>query len=261
MKPVILFRKDLQNEEELEICKKHFEVYQYRHEIPYNRLVVPRYSALPFYNELEKDVEAKDSILVNSLRQHLWIANFEYYEVLKDYTFKTWFDMRDLPEDMAFVVKGVTNSRKSQWNTKMYAPNKDAAIEIYFELCQDGLIGDQGIIFREYEKLETFEIGINGLPFSNEWRFFFYKNDLISYGYYWGIAENILTEIDPAGIKFAQKVANVCKDYCNFYVLDVAKKENGEWVLVEVNDGSMSGLSCNDANFFYERLSVRLEME
>jgi hypothetical protein len=137
----------------------------------------------------------------------------------------------------------------------MFAKDKADAINIYFELSSDSLIGSQGVIFRRYEKLETFEIGINGLPFANEWRFFFYKGEMISYGYYWGIAENIPDKIDPEGIEFAQKVANICKDYANFYVLDVAKKENGEWVLVEVNDGSMSGLSCNDDDVFYISLS------
>lgn len=255
MNPIILFRKDISSLEEFKIASEYFVVYENRCEIPERSLVIPRYSALPFYNELDIDLRINNSILINSYNQHRWIANFEYYDILEKYTFKTWFSLKDLPDNKSFVVKGSTNSKKHSWNTKMFAKNKKEAIKIYRELSEDSLIGQQDIIFREYVPLVTYEIGINGLPFTNEWRFFFYKENLISYGYYWSIAEDIDREIDLEALSLAKEIANICSDYVNFFVLDIAQKEDGSWVLVEVNDGSMSGLSCIDSNIFYKEFS------
>ncbi len=43
-------------------------------------------------------------------------------------------------------------------------------------------------------------------------------------------------------------------DKANFYALDIAKKQDGGWMVVEINDGQMSGLGCNSADAFYSQL-------
>jgi hypothetical protein len=250
----IFFRKNSSNHDEYDVCSKYFDVHEYRSYIIPGSLVIPRYSALPFYKELEEDLKYNNSILINSYKQHKWIADFEYYDVLKYFTFKTWFDLRDLPENKSFVIKGKTNSRKLYWNDKMFARNIEEAANIYHELCRDDFISEQGIIFREYVPLVTYEIGINDLRFTNEWRFFFFRNKIIDYGYYWAIAENIPESVSVEAINFAEKIGNICSEYVNFFVLDIAQKEDGNWILVEINDGSMSGLSCIDPDSFYKKL-------
>lgn len=146
MKPVILFRPDKDTEQEMSIACKYFDVYTNRASIPKDRLVIPRYSALPYYTELEKDLTTLGSKLVNTTEQFNYIANFKYYEDIKDYTFKTYFDSMDLPDRTRFVIKGKTNSKKHEWNTKMFANNRFIAREIGWELQKDGLIGYQDII-------------------------------------------------------------------------------------------------------------------
>jgi hypothetical protein len=42
-------------------------------------------------------------------------------------------------------------------------------------------------------------------------------------------------------------------------VLDVAEKENGEFVLIEINDGQMSGLSCCNPEELYLNLKKQLD--
>jgi hypothetical protein len=254
-KPIILFRDELSVEGELQIAKQYFDVVEYRSEIPSNSLVIGRYSCLPYYNELEKDVTNIGSQLINTYKQHQWIANFEYYEAVKDHTFKTWFSAVELPDDgTQFVVKGVTNSRKNQWDTLMFASNKRQAIEIMFELQKDSLIGSQPIIFRKYEPLVTYETGINNQPFTNEWRFFLYKEQILSFGYYWSQAYNKNVEIDTKGIELVKSLAPIVSQYVNFYVLDVGQKQDGSWVLIEINDGQQSGLSENDPHVLYSNL-------
>ena len=155
MNPVILFRPDRYTEEEMSIACKYFNVYTNRTEIPDDSLVIPRYSALPYYRELEKDIDNIGSKLINSYQQFNYIADFKYYNDIQEYTFKTYFNSEDLPDRTRFVVKGKTNSKKHEWNTRMFANNKFIAREIASELQKDGLIGYQDIIFREYVPLLT----------------------------------------------------------------------------------------------------------
>lgn len=255
MNPIVLFRKELSTEEEFNIASKYFDVVEFRSDVPPNSLVIGRYSCLPYFKELEYDLNKINSKLINSYQEHKFISNFEYYDLVKEYTFQTWFNAIELPDDgTQFIVKGRTNSRKFDFDTLMYAKNKAEAINIMWALNKDHLISQQGVIFRRYEPLVTYEVGINGLPFTNEWRFFFYKDNLLSYGYYWSIADNIKYNISKEGLELAQHVANMVKDHATFFVLDIAEKESGGWVLVEINDGMMSGNSCCDLERLYKNL-------
>ncbi len=265
MNPTILFRKDLNSEDEYKVAKKHFYVGSNRNDCLNYSLVIGRYSVLPYYRELEKDLEVIGSHLINSYQQHRWIANFEYYSYLKEYTPETWNDTNLCTTDYngPFVVKGKTNSRKYAWNKYMFASNKRIAMEIANELKQDGLIGSQDIIYRKYIPLKTLEIGLNELPFSNEWRLFCYKDKLISYGYYWSSAqeESIKMANLPQEVlqNFVPKLMNICQQHTNFYVLDIAETKNSEWILIEINDGQMSGLSENDTDILYSNLKKEIK--
>lgn len=259
MPPTILFRRGFEEEGELEIAKKYFNVVEHRAACPHKTLIIPRYSALPYYRELEKDILWNGGHLLNSYAQHRWIANFEYYPVLQEFTPESWDDytLSDAPEGQ-FVVKGRTNSRKYDWNNLMFAESKAQALQIAGELLKDGLIGPQGVIYRRYVPLKTFEIGLNDLPFTNEWRFFFYEGTLLSYGYYWSSAEGKVIEaarISDAGLDKAQEIAKLCAEHVPFFVLDMAETQDGEWILIEVNDGQMSGLSENNPDVLYSELS------
>ena len=88
----VLFRQDQDNWEELPIVSEYMDVVTCRTECRDNDLVVGRYSVLPFYSELEKDLEYFGSRLINSYRQHSWIADFDYYEEMRGLTPKTWTD-------------------------------------------------------------------------------------------------------------------------------------------------------------------------
>lgn len=254
MHPQILFRQNKDNEEELRaIIHAGFDVTRSRNKT-YGDITVGRYSVLPYYKELENDLFYNDSQLVNSYDQHKYIASFEYYEDIKEYTPKTWFSLEDVPENEGpYVVKGCTNSRKHQWNTMMFAETKRKAVEIACDLQADSLIGEQDIIVRQYVPLEKVDEGINGLPMSNEWRFFFYKKKMLSHGFYW-VNTDKRGSMDFGGLVFAQGIANIVSEKVNFFVIDIAKTQEGKWIVVELNDGQMSGLSDNDPNVLYKNL-------
>lgn len=195
MKKIILFRKDKYLEDEFLIAKKYFDVVESRALIKQNSLVIGRYSVLPFYKELENDISISNSKLINSFKEHLYIAQMEYIDDIQNYTPETFYNLTDIKNvDGPFILKGKTNSRKHQWSTKMFVNNFNEACELFHELSLDPLIGEQGVVIRKFVPLKNYGISLNGMPFSDEWRFFFFKEKLLCYNYYWSNSDNIPTK-------------------------------------------------------------------
>jgi hypothetical protein len=250
----ILFREDQSTRDEKKEAELHFPVATSRLDCDGFDLVIPRYSVLPFYRELESDLKRLGTKLINTYSEHQYVANFDYYHDIEQYTPKTWFRPVDVPKDSGpWILKGRTNSRKFQWNEKMYAETWEDLMEVHRELSNDALIGDQGVIIRKFEKLKVVSESIAGPPFTNEWRFFYYKGQLLSFGYYWSSSE-VEGVIDSQGLGLAQKVADIVKESVPFVVIDVAQKLDGSWIVIELNDGQMSGLSNNDPKALYSNL-------
>ena len=247
----VLFRDDGTREMEAFVAAQKFHVTKARTQVSPGSLVIGRYSVLPFYRELELDLASQGARLINSFQEHHWISNFDWYEPLSEFTMRTWFEHEffEAPEG-EYVIKGRTNSRKFSWNTHMFATSKSNALRVASRLVNDSMIGEQDLVYREYVPLKTLEVGLNGLPFTEEYRFFVLGKIPVAAGFYWSCA-------DPAVIKeyaapcitaweFVNKVAAIACEYATFYTLDVARTASGEWILVEINDGQMAGLSeCN----------------
>ena len=257
MKTTILYRVDRDNQEEYDIAAKTTisKLVHYRSQITEDSLVIGRYSVLPFYKELEEELALKNSRLINSYEQHLYIADImNWYEDIKEYTpetYTTWGHIKD----GQWVVKGRTNSRKFNWNTMMFADGREDLIEKIKMNMVDPLIREQGIVVRKYVPLKKVDEGINGLPISKEWRLFFLGKKLISLGYYWSShMETAPKELPTDGIILAKKVAAIIAKKTNFFVIDIAEKEDGGYIVVEINDGQMSGLSTINPTQFYTRL-------
>lgn len=256
----VYFRHDRDTENEYRICQNYFPTVDYRMNLAHNdSVVICRYSALPFNHELEQDLQAIGCTPINSSFEHSYIANMDWMYDLEGLTFPTWTRLEDVPGDFPMVVKGRTNSRKFEWDTRMFAKNRATAVEIMHELWHDPLIGAQGVVFRKYIPLKTYEIGVNGMPMTNEWRCFFYKNQLVDAGFYWSSLDDMtLVDTDSfnsEGLALAQKAADILAENTTFFVVDVAQGENGRWWVVEVNDAQMSGLSTIPEERFYQNLT------
>jgi hypothetical protein len=265
-KPVIWYREScLENHvNEKSIMEKHFHCVDSRVKIQPNDLVIGRYSVLPYYEEQAKDIKYIGAELINSCTQHKWVANINnWYEDIKDYTPKTWPGLDWIDEDGPFVLKGMTNSRKSKWKTHMFAKDKDAASNIYWELLTDPLFEDskQDIVIRKFEKLHTYFLGVNGMPVTKEFRFFVYKGEIISGGYYWSQYWEDLPQkpsVEEVPKPFLQEVIDIVGNNINFWLLDVGQKEDGDWIVIELGDAQMGGLSCNDPEVLYSNLRKKV---
>lgn len=262
MTPVILMRKCMAEDGEFDIAKQYFDVYEHVTDIPSGSLVIPRYSALPYFKELEYNVNKLGSKLINSHNSFSWISDFRWYwsnPDLRKITPKTWREdeFYTAPTDIEYVVKGVTNSKKQMFSTHMYANNKRRAVEIGCDLYNDGLIGYQPIIYREYVPLKTFEVLLNDLPVTNEHRIFVLDGKILIYSYYWSNAQNTDVELSEEGLDFANKVVSIVGCMPKAYSFDIAEKKDGGWLLIEINSFEMAGLSCIPADILYKELAKR----
>jgi hypothetical protein len=258
MSSTILFRNSYETEDEFLALKNSQFVYrEFRSFLPKNTSVIGRYSVLPFYSELYHELLLNSSELINNYLQHLYVADINnWYHDLKDFTPKTYFDEFHLiPKGPSYVVKGHTNSRKFQWDKQMFAESSGDVTRVVSSLLDDTFIRDQGICVREYIPLVTYDIGLNNLPITNEWRFFCFKNKGMIGGYYWSnYSEHQpypVSGLPKKAFNLLSSVIEIVSKSINFFVIDIAETQDNEWIVIELNDGQMSGLSCIDPNEFY----------
>lgn len=262
MRLVILYRKGVDPQadtEELHAASRHVTVIHRRTEVQRGDMIVGRYSVLPFYRELSLDVEALGGCLINSFREHQFVADMrEWCEALGDMTPRLYHRLQDLPEVGPFVLKGQTNSKKHMWKTHMFARTKREAGEVWSRLRDDMLLADQEIYAREFVPLVRLAVGANELPISLEFRFFVCHGRVLSGGFYWSShlddLEGPVPDPNIVPKDFLNEAINRLSPHVTFYALDVAKTAAGPWTVVEVNDGQMSGLSCNDPDEMYGNL-------
>jgi hypothetical protein len=269
---VIFYRDDVDWRAEEGIARKYFKCTKSRIEIKPNQLVIPRFSALPFYREQEYDITLAGAKLINSYAQHRYCADLKnYYLDLQGITPYLYYSLQDLPENGPFILKGETNGRKFLWSTHMYAETKQDAIRVHSRLQEDSMLQYQDILIRQYIPLQTFFIAPRGLPITREYRFFFYKSKVLAGGYYWSNYYDDIIEtgevLDPKEVpdSFLQDVANRIQSSTtgtppNFYVVDVAKTTDDKWIVIELNDGSMSGLSMVNPEELYSKLKQELDV-
>lgn len=268
MRPVILYRgREFEENEKGPATDAGFTCINSRMHIQKGDLVVGRYSVLPFYEEQEHDIKLAGANLINSYQQHRYIADMKnWYEDLQNYTPQTWFRLEDIPEEGPFILKGETNSQKFLWDELMYAANKKEAVDIYCRLKNDSLLQYQDIVIRKYTPLKKFLTGLRGLPITNEWRFFTAYGYVLTYGYYWSsyiedVKEKLGREpsLDKKGVMLVTKLLEITKHKTNALVMDIAQLENGDWILIELNDLQMSGLSENNPCELYNELMYTIK--
>lgn len=276
MRAVIL-RRERGHEDEKAAMEEFFPVITSRLEVQADDLVIGRYSVLPYYDEVEADVLKAGGRMINTTKQHNWIADLGNWAgeggVLEGLTPAAW-SWHEFTTVLSkkfgsgpYVLKGGTNSRKYRWNTHMFAKDRKAAIDVCFRLNDDSLIGDQPIYVRPFVKFFELMKGENGLPIVREFRFFMLDGEVLAGGFYWsdqvddikqGIYKNLL---DPRSVPpaFLKDVAERIAPYAPFTAVDVAvSADQTTWLVTDVNDGQMSGLSEVDPYHLYKTLKEKV---
>ena len=216
-----------------------------------------------FYNLLEE----KGIFLINSPEEYKRYHTLPgWYNEFADMTVNSlWEEEGDVNSILemstqlegSYIVKDYVKSRKHEWYDACYIPNitdkvnTSKVISNFVERQADALVG--GIVLRKYEKLK--QIGFHeksGMPISEEYRVFVYAGKVHIMDNYWSndskveLSENELAWID----EIAAKVQS------NFVTVDLARKEDGTLIIMELGDGQVSGLQEIEEKKFYECFNV-----
>lgn len=247
-------------------ARRYFTVANSLGEIAPGRLVVGRYSLSPFYEAIEQQLAQQSCVLLNSYEQHRVAADLgRWYELLADMTFDTWNDLDHVPDEIPLVVKGETNGRKHSWSETFYAADKQQAADLAGKLRSDPLLARQQLYFRAFTPLNTL-IPSDGKhpPIVEEYRFFVLDRTVLASGFYWAqhyerlLAAGVTLAPQLVPADFLAEVISRIGGLIRFYAVDIARAADGRWFVVEVNDGSSSGLATIDPDSFYRALADRL---
>lgn len=157
------------------------------------------------------------------------------------------------------IVKDYVKSRKYEWSDACFISAADNRPEVERVvgnfLRRQGEDLNGGLVFREFLDLQTTGEIYPGTDFeaARETRFFIYRGKpFFAGGHRNGQNGNAPIFPDEAIARAAAHVGS------NFFTLDVAQTTAGRFVIIEIGDGQVSGLSEEaDAREFYELLFLR----
>lgn len=221
------------------------------------------------YQQLYDGLLEKNIKLVNSPAQYKFCHYFpESYELIKDYTpkstFKTLdgkFNLEEFKNELgifgnkAIVIKDYVKSQKHYWKEACYIPDAsdkeqvNSVVAKFIEL-QD-VDFNEGLVFREFIELEELtNHSESGMPLTKEFRVFVRNKKVMTTYKYWD--EGDYKDVEPLLERFEEIIQEIDS---NFFTMDIAKKKDGDWIIVELGDGQVAGLPDNaDKDEFYKQL-------
>jgi hypothetical protein len=158
--------------------------------------------------------------------------------------------------DAPLVIKDYVKSQKHAWDEACFIPSASdrAAVERvvrrFLELQGPDLAG--GLVFREFVELEP--VGRHprsGMPLTREYRLFFLDGRPLLCAEYW--EEGDYRGEGPPVEWFAALAAKVRS---RFFTMDVARRKDGDWTVIELGDGQVAGMPERaDVEAFYRGLA------
>jgi hypothetical protein len=157
------------------------------------------------------------------------------------------------------VVKDYVKSQKHYWDEACFIPRASDLEAVrrvanrFIELQAESLVG--GLVFREFVPLRALAAhAVSGMPLTQEYRIFMYDGIPLITAEYWeqGAYDG---EGPPADlfIDVAKQVQS------RFFSMDVARRADGAWMIVELGDGQVAGIPERlPADAFYAALATRM---
>ncbi len=219
-------------------------------------LIVYRGWMMPveLYHKLYQDLLQYNLQLINNPEEYKHCYYLpESYELIKEKTPLTVMSPgKDMPDDdklaqllavfngAPIIVKDYVKSQKHYWNEACYIPNSSDISQVkrvinkFIELQGENFQG--GLVLREFVELEP--IGFHAkskMPLTKEYRVFVLNHKPISINRYWDDGEYKDEDID---LEPFAAILDTIKS--NFFTVDIAKKKNGDWIIMELGDGQVA---------------------
>ena len=224
------------------------------------------------YSKLYYDLLSNNYKLINNPTEY---QNCHYLpdslKFIENYTPKTIFQKIDNNNSInnllnyakifngkAVIVKDYVKSEKHYWDTACYVENSSnleklkETIENLIELRENYL--NEGIVIREYIELNKLKNhSKSNMPISEEYRMFFYKNELLCIFNYWEEGDYNIEK--PKTEEFENIAKNI---ESNFFTMDIAKDKKGKYIIIELGDGQVAGIPDNvEKNIMYMNIKKR----
>lgn len=222
------------------------------------------------YERLYQGLIAKGLRLVNTPIEYKHCHYLpESYSVIENMTpksvwlpFEETVDFEAIHEALAqidsssVIVKDYVKSEKHDWETACFIPDisDHPAVEKVVSkfLRLRGSYLNEGLVFREFISLEPLtHHSKSGMPLTKEFRLIFLAHQPIAVLNYWdeGDYEGEKPDLAPF-LEVAQQVRS------NFFTMDVAKTQEGDWIIMELGDAQVAGLPENaDKEAYYRCLN------
>lgn len=216
-----------------------------------------------FYDKLE----AKGIILINTPAEYEKYHTLPgWYEDFKDDTAKSVWEEQGTVESAllltrglegSYIVKDFVKSRKHEWYDACFIDDisdkakAERIIRNFIERQGSKLIG--GVVLQRFEKLRF--IGYHeksGMPISEEYRVFVFAGRIMIVDDYWEPNQKILFSDEE---RFWIE-ASLKKLKSNFVTMDLARREDGRLIIMELGDGQVSGLQQIKPVDFYQGFAV-----
>lgn len=222
------------------------------------------------YGELYDSLASKNVRLVNDPTTYRYCHYLpESYSAIEGHTPRSvWMKLSgELPMEAVMellrpfgsapvIVKDFVKSRKHEWFEACFIPSAadrgavERVVRGFLELQDEDL--NEGLVFREFVEFEPLAVhSKSGMPLTREFRLFFLDGRAVFSTGYWD--EGDYVGMAPPLDGFTQIAANVKS---RFFTMDVAKRRDGEWMIVELGDGQVAGLPDRaDVTEFYRALA------
>lgn len=206
------------------------------------------------YKELNEKLKCKEIILVNDDNEYENCHLFpNTYEDIKHYTPKSKYyenykqiDWNNINcEFKRFMIKDYVKSVKgTSFPNCFVTPIKEESMKGYIEefIKLRGTLFTSGIVIKEFLDFKKYG------EVTNEYRAFYMKGKLVT------VSKNS-NQPDDCPFVPIEFVGKFIRLKSNFYTVDFAELDNGNWIIIEVGDGQVSGLSPNQYVFkFYDEI-------
>ncbi|QHT65868.1 ATP-grasp domain-containing protein [Rhodocytophaga rosea] len=226
-----------------------------------NQPTIARIGAIEKYHQIYHELLAEEITLIHSPDEHERCSLLPvWYPLIADLTpysmvYTNLPSAKTVEEDFEWpiFVKGERQTHKHKKSLSIIE-NAEQFEHLLIHWQYDPMLHWQKMVCRQYISLQVVENSVaDRIPSSFEFRLFYWKQQLVSIGRYWYTSYYDLSDKDrEQALKLADEVSKrilVC-----FLVIDVAKTVEGNWIVIEVNDGQESGFAGNNAFLLWQNI-------
>ena len=217
--------------------------------LPENIQVIGRFGVSDNYSALYQELKESGINLIHSPENYLLASELtNWYPLLEDLTPRSlWFDSPPTCEEVEklfkypIFIKGSRQTSRHKAELSIVRNRKEYEnVALHFQ--QNPILHWQKFVIREFVELRKVDGKITEkIPPAFEFRTFWWKSKLVGAGSYWkDFANYTWTEKEKFdALQISEKA--VKRLHLPFVVIDVAQKQNGEWIVIECNDAQESG--------------------